>query len=353
MRKPITQPTRGATPSLPLPLVKGKGRGEERGRHPLRRGPISGKLRERLKNWGLLHLQNLCFSLGQLSRTPVATFITIAVIGIALALPAGFYQLLDNVLKINERWDGAAQISLFLKPKLDERAANKLASALRARKEIADVKIITKAQALEEYRELAGFGEALEVLGENPLPIVLVVRPSEAASTPAASQVLLTQLEKLPEVELAQFDIQWVKRLSALMTLGQQAVLVVAGLLGIAVLFTVGNTIHLGIHNRQDEIEIASLFGATRAFIRRPFLHSGCLYGLGGAIVAWILVSIAFALLESPVRELAALYSSDFKLSGLGPSAVFTLLLFGAVLGLVGSWLAVEYYLRKSKFGSG
>ncbi len=320
-------------------------------RRPTRR--LSGKLREQLKNWGLLHLQYFCFSLGQLYRTPLATLITIAVIGIALALPAGFYKLLDNVLKLNERWDGSAQISLFLRPKLDERVANKLAGVLRARKDIAAIKVITKAQALEEYRKLAGFGSALGVLGENPLPAVLVIRPADTAATPAASQVLLTQLEKLPEVELAQFDIQWVKRLQALINLGQQAVLVVAGLLAIAVLFVIGNTIHLGIHNRRDEIEIATLFGATRAFIRRPFLHSGCLYGLGGAIAAWILVSIAFALLGSPVRELAALYSSDFELSGLGAGAVLLLLLSGTTLGLVGSWLAVGYYLSKTKFGSG
>ena len=310
------------------------------------------RVRAYISHWGLLHLQYLCFSLGQLSRTPVATLVTIAVIGIALALPAGFYQLLDNVFRINEQWDGSVQISLFLKPKLDERAAHRLAGILRERREIADIRIITKAQALEEYRKLAGFGTAIDILGENPLPVVLVVRPSEAASTLAASQALLTQLEKLPEVELAQFDIQWVKRLRALMDLGQQAVKVVAGLLAIAVLFIVGNTIHLSIHSRQDEIEIASLFGATRAFIRRPFLYNGCLYGLGGAILAWILVNIAFALLQSPVRELAALYSSDFELSGLSMGTAILLLLCGTVLGLVGSWLAVEYYLIRIRFGS-
>jgi cell division transport system permease protein len=316
-----------------------------------RRTKIGGKLREQLKNWGLLHLQCFFFSLGQLCRTPAATLVTIAVIGIALALPAGFYQLLDNLLPLNKHWDDAVQISLFLKPKFDERAANKLAGLLRIRKDIAHVKLITKAQALEEYRRLAGFGSALALLNDNPLPNVVVVRPTEAAATPTASQVLLTQLEKLPEVELAQLDIQWVKRLNALMDLGRQAVGVLAGLLALAVLLVVGNTIRLGIHNHHDAIVIASLFGATRAFIRRPFLHSGCLYGLGGAIMAWILVKIAFALLSLPVRTLAALYSSDFELHGLSLGIVFILLLCGPGLGLIGSWLAVEYYLRKTKLG--
>jgi cell division transport system permease protein len=316
-----------------------------------RRTGIGGKLREQLKHWGLLHLQGFFSSLGQLCRTPAATLATIAVIGIALALPAGFYQLLDNLLPLNKHWDGAVQISLFLKPKFDERAANKLAGLLRTRKDIAHVKIITKAQALEEYRRLAGFGSALALLNENPLPNVVVVRPTEAAATSTASQVLLTQLEKLPEVELAQLDIQWVKRLNALMDLGRQAVGVLAGLLALAVLLVVGNTIRLGIHNHHDAIAIASLFGATRAFIRRPFLHSGCLYGLGGAIMAWILVKSAFALLNLPVRTLAALYSSDFELHGLSLGIVFILVLCGPGLGLIGSWLAVEYYLRKTNLG--
>jgi cell division transport system permease protein len=122
-------------------------------------------------------------------------------------------------------------------------------------------------------------------------------------------------------------------------------VLVLAALLAAGVLLVVGNTMRLGIENRRQEIEIAKLFGATDAFIRRPFLYSGLLYGAMGGVIAWLLVWTCFMLLGEPVQRLAALYTGGYRLQGLGPLASLVLVFGGALLGLLGSWLSVGRHL--------
>jgi cell division transport system permease protein len=136
-----------------------------------------------------------------------------------------------------------------------------------------------------------------------------------------------------------------VRRLQAITVIAQRAVLVLASLLGMAVLLIVGNTIRLEIQNRHAEIEITKLIGATNAFIRRPFLYTGFWYGLFGGIIAWNLVAVSVTLLKGPVANLASLYESAFDLSSLNWLNILSLLLGSALLGLLGSWLAVGKHL--------
>ncbi|SEH08462.1 permease-like cell division protein FtsX [Candidatus Venteria ishoeyi] len=311
-----------------------------------------GIFRSRLRPldaWLLHHLHVLVFSLGQLSRTPFPTLMTAAVIGIALALPSGLYLLLDNARQLSQSWDDTVRISVFLNIDVSDVQAQQLATKLQQRSEIQQVQVISRAKALAEYQQLSGFSEALETLDGNPLPAVLVVQPQLNPELGASqnSQVLLALLQALPEVDIAQFDMRWLKRLLAIMEIIHRSVLVLAALLGLAVLLITGNTIRLSIQNRRQEIEINKLFGATDAFIRRPFLYAGLWYGLFGAVIAWSLVQLAFALLQNPVQKLSVLYQSHYQLSVFSYQDVFLLLATGVVLGLAGAWLAVSRHLQE------
>ncbi len=296
--------------------------------------------------WLLRHLQVFFYSLGQLSRHPFATLMTAAVIGIALALPAGLHVILKNAQQVSGGWDGAAKISLFLKKSVNDRQARTLQTRLRKLPEVGQVRYISRDQALEEFQRLSGFGEALDALEDNPLPSVLVIQPGLAASQPARTRQLLEKLRTYPEVDIANLDMQWVKRLYAIMDMVRRGVLVLAVLLAMAVLLVVGNTIRLAIQNRRAEIVVMKLIGGTDAFIRRPFLYTGFWYGLFGGLIAFVLVSLSFSVLSGPIERLAGLYQQQFVLSGLDFSSA--LLLFGAsiLLGLGGSWLAVGRHLR-------
>jgi cell division transport system permease protein len=288
----------------------------------------------------------LVSSLGVLWRTPFATFMTAAVIGIALALPAGLHVLLQNVQKLSTGWEGTAQMSLFLKQDVSEKRILSLAKKLRKWDGVAEVRYISRKQALEEFKKLSGFGGALDSLNENPLPAVLMVRPTTEAAEPGQMELLLSKVKELKPVDLAQLDMEWVRRLSGIIELGKRGVLLLGSLLSLAILLVIGNTIRLTILSRRDEIVVTKLIGATNAFIRRPFLYTGFWYGLMGAILAWVLVGILLGLLSDPVSRLSFLYNSQFSLGGLDLETTSILLGSGISLGLLGSWLAVGKHLQ-------
>ena len=297
------------------------------------------------------HMQALLHSLGRLMNTPLASLMTVGVIGITLALPAGMYVLLQEFQGVSAGWQNTARISLFLSQDITGATVNGLLSRLQAMPEVATVARITPEEALAEFRQSTGFGDALKALEENPLPTVLVVQPKMDFRKPLLVQTLLHRVRDLPGVALAQLDMEWLKRLFALTDIARRGVLVLGGLLSLAVLLIMGNTIRLAIQSRREEIEVEKLIGATDAFIRRPFLYSGFWYGAVGAIVAWLLVNTALWLLSTPVQHLAVLYHSDLGLRGLGLMDSAFLLLAGILLGTLGAWLAVGRHLREIEPG--
>jgi cell division transport system permease protein len=312
------------------------------------RGAILSRLplNARVTAYGRDHLRTLIASLGRLSRTPLSSVLTTAVIGIALALPGGLYVLLANLQAVAGSWDNTARISLFLERDVPPPAVDALAAELRLHDNVVDVDVIDPDEALQEFRASTEFGDALDALPDNPLPPVLVVSPAATiVGLPDRVAALVDELEQLPAVELAQLDMQWLERLQAIMEIAQRLVTAIAVLLGLSVLLIVGNTIRLDIQNRREEIEVIKLVGATDAFIRRPFLYGGVWYGLLGGVLAWLLIGVAMLLMAGPAAQLAALYDSPGGLLGLGLGGSILLLGIGAALGLSGSWLAVGRHL--------
>ena len=291
------------------------------------------------------HMQVMLATLGEMIRSPMSNLMTIAVMGIALALPTGLHVILKNVQQVTAQWDGAAQISLFMKSSVTDKQADQLAKILQQRQDVKSVTRITRREALEEFRKNSGFGEALEALEENPFPAVIVVFPTEQSDNLPTVQSMLASFKQRPEVELAQLDMQWLKRLYAIMDFGRRGIWVLAAMLSLSVLLVVGNTIRLAIQNRRDEIEIIKLIGGTDAFIRRPFLYTGFWYGLSGGILSWLLVTLSIWLLSGPVTQLATLYDSNYSLSSLDFSGSMILLGVSILLGLAGSWIAVSRHL--------
>ncbi len=300
-----------------------------------------------LRTWLTRHAQTLLSALGQLVRAPVSCVLTASVIGVALALPVGLYALIDNASTLTRSWDAGTRVSVFLRPEIDDAGARRLAARVGQDPAIEDVRVITRAQALAEYRAVSGFAGALDRLEEeNPLPAVLVVSVADSNSAPHDVEQLVEELRALPPVELAHFDLQWLRRLNGIVNLLRRGISVLGGLLAAGVVLIVANTIRLTIENRREEIEVAKLFGATDAFVRRPFLYAGFLYGLLGGAFAWLLVHGAFELLRPSVAAVAALYLSAYRLASLDLTGTAALLGGGALLGWLGAWLIVARQLR-------
>ncbi len=305
-----------------------------------------GTLRAQWRAYTAAHRWALLGTAAQFRRMPFTTALTCVALGIALAFPAVLFVLLQNVQQVTARWDGAAQISLYLKPNSTEAQTLKLAEQLRGQPDIGKVDYISKTRALEDFQRYSGLGDALTLLGENPLPPVLVVHPKDTHVKADAVQRLVQALQAIPAVDVAQWDMQWLQRLQGLIAVGQRAILVIGALLLIAALVVVGNTIRLAVQNRTQEIKVTKLIGASDGFVRRPFLYSGFCYGLAGGLFAIGVVGAVLWALHDPVRSVAISYSSNFELSGLGLRLSGFLLAAGISLGLIGSWLSVSRHLR-------
>lgn len=300
-----------------------------------------------MKNYLLRHLQVFFYTLGQMATRPVAAVLTIAVIGISLALPTGLYVLSTNVQGLGASWDGNPQLTVFASRQASAQDISKLSQQLRALTGVAKLDHISPQQAMSEFQRLSGFGNTLDSLGRNPLPHVFVLHTQATHQHTQALEAVAKAARALPKVDLVQLDLEWVLRIQAGLALTERGIWLLAGLLGLAVLLTTGNTIRLAVLNRREEIAIIQLVGGTSAFIRRPFLYSGLLHGLFGAILAWILVQIGLVLINQPLAELTALYQSQFRLQGPGAVTSLGLLLAGALLGWLGARLSVARQLHE------
>jgi cell division transport system permease protein len=292
------------------------------------------------------HAQVLVGSLGRVAGQPLAAFMTMAVIGVALALPLLLNVFLQNARTASGHLNDAFDLSVYLDKKADAGRAQALAKQLRLRGDVAAVRVISAEEALNEFRGDSGFGKALDALKDNPLPDTLVITPTLDAGTPQGTETLRAAIAAMPDVQIVQLDTDWIKRLQAILDLIRHAVMLTGALLGVGVVLIVSNTIRLDILNRRAEIEVMKLVGASDGFTRRPFLYSGLWYGLGGGVLAIILVSVGTLFLEKPVAQLSVLYGSGFRLEGLSLVSMLEVLAAAAALAWAGSWLAVGRHIR-------
>ncbi len=297
--------------------------------------------------WSARHAQALLGALGRLSRAPVATLLTVTVVGLALALPLALRLLVDNTRAATGDFANALDVTVYFRTNVSLERAEQLRRNAAERVGVAAVTLLPADMALAEFREYSGFGDALAALDSNPLPHVLNVRPAPEASSPAQLEQLKRYFAAWPEVEIVRLDTEWVQRFAAILEVLRRLLLVAAAVLGIGVLAMIGNTIRLEIEARRAEIEVTKLVGGSNAFVRRPFLYTGALYGLLGALLAWLLIGAGVAFLSAAVDELARLYGSRFTLRPPATREILQLLGIGTLLGWLAAWGSTARHLSR------
>ena len=314
----------------------------EKKKHNEDDGPTFGML---FNAWVEAHRSSLLDSLRRLGKQPIGSFFTCLVMAVALSLPMGLSLLLSNVERLGGSWQRAAQISLYLQLDASPSEGDKLVQQVKELPGVAEAEYISRDQALKEFQQQSGLGEAIKALPENPLPGVILVTPQEVDKT--ALEALRTRLAELPKVQQAQLDLVWVERLAAILKLGDRFVFGLTLLLVAALLLVIGNTIRLHIENRRTEIEVIKLVGGTDSYVRRPFLYMGALYGFGAGLLSWGVLAFGLDWLNESVVRLAGLYGSNFALAGVPVSDGLSLLLGAVLLGYIGAWIAVARHLRE------
>lgn len=294
----------------------------------------------------LHHIQSLVFSLGKIYAAPATTLMTVAVIGITLSLPSGFYLFLKNIEAMSGDFRSSTQITLYLDIELSEKKARALQSVVANTPNVGDTQFISRQDSLEAFRQTSGFGKSIDTLASNPLPHTVIVEPLTNADTFAVKN-LLNSLQALPGVEIAKLDTEWLDRLYTILEIVKRSVAMITILFAFAVLLIIGNTIRLDIQNRYQEIIVTKLIGATNAFIRRPFLYGGLWYGLLGGLISWLIVEIGYIAISGPLNRLNLLYQADLTLITFTFQDFIILISSSTLLGLTGSWIAVARHLNQ------
>ena len=312
------------------------------GNNKRRRTPATSN---RISAYLLHHVQSLVFSLRKIYAAPATTIMTVAVIGITLSLPGGFYLFLKNIDAMSGDFRSSSQISLYLNLDINEKQARALEKQIAKSENVESTRFISREQSLEEFRENSGFGKSIDTLSTNPLPHTIIVDPG--VSETFAVRSLLKNLQAMPEVKIAKLDTEWLERLYTIIEIARRSVVIVTILFACAVLLIIGNTIRLDIQNRYQEIIVTKLVGATNAFIRRPFLYGGVWYGLLGGIISWLIVEIGYLAISGPLERLNLLYKSDMNLITFSLHDFIILITSSTLLGLAGSWIAVARHLNQ------
>nr|WP_239537633.1 permease-like cell division protein FtsX [Dyella mobilis] len=300
-----------------------------------------------MSSWREHHGWSAAASLRRLAVKPVGSLLTIAVMGLALALPLAFYLLLSNVQSLGDALGRNQVISVFLKSDQVAGNAQLLAKQVEQHDGVASVAVKTPQQGLDELSKMQGFSDSLHALDDNPLPYVLEVQPQDGISADAASH-LVDDLRSMQGVDVVQDSGTWRQRLDALLGVGNRAVLILATLFALAVLLVVGNTVRVDITSRADEIGVLKLIGASRAFVRRPYLYAGIWYGLfSGLLAVGLALAIEFALAE-PVGRLSQAYGGKLQVGGLPPWLLLAVPFAAACLGWLGARLVSAWQLRQA-----
>ena len=318
-------------------------------REPVTRGASDQKIRlvDRWRSYKAHHRATLFTTLKKMLSEPIQTLLTVVVIAIALALPSVMFLALHNVQTLSSGLASSAQITVFVKKDTGSQGITQLEKELKALPEVAATTYISSEQALEEFKALSGFGSALQYLDDNPLPAVFLVQLARSGATELTqAQELVTAIGALAAVDDIQVDMLWMQRLATITDVSKKLVLAMGVALVIGVLLVIGNTIRLAIQSRREEIIVVKLVGATDAYVRRPFLYTGLLLGLFGAIVASMLLLGSFYWVGQSIAVLANLYQSQFQLAGPGILGILGLWSVGALIGLTGAWVAVMQHLR-------
>ncbi|WP_305908494.1 permease-like cell division protein FtsX [Methylomarinum sp. Ch1-1] len=297
----------------------------------------------------LSHAHALFSSLGRLTRSPFTSIMTVLVLAVTVSLAGSFYLLVNNARQLTGNLESSNQISLFLKTTVSDAAGKKLAKQIGENGLVEQVKVISKSQAMDEFKAYSGFGEALNTLDSNPLPTVIQVLPKNSLQDEAAVEKLMQELGEYPQVDFVQMDMQWVKRLQSMMQLAGRSVTLLNILLGFAVIFITGNTIRLELQNRREEVLIAKLVGATHSFVQRPFVYTGLWLGFFAGVSAWVIVTIMVWVLQGPLEKLSLLYDGSFHMLYFSFSEALLLLLLSTSAGALGAWIVLHYQLRLIK----
>lgn len=273
-------------------------------------------------------------------RSRLINALSVGTIAVSLFVLGAFLTVASNLNEVVARWSRKVQVTFYLDDGLERHIRDSLVERLRAHAAVESVTVISRDEALQRFRTLFHDLRTLpEDLGGNPFPASVEATLRAGHHTPGQVQALVREFQAAPGVEEVQYDLLWIQRLSTAIRLVRGMGALLGGILVLAGVFTISNVIRLTVYARQDELDIMRLVGATRAYVKGPFVLEGMLQGGLGGLLSVLLLWVAFHVFAAD-----ALAASDL----LGRTVVFLpadlcllIVVGGMVVGVAGSLVSL------------
>ena len=279
------------------------------------------------------------------------SFACIGVMTACLLLIGFAISLSKNITSMVNYVEGQNEIVAFVREGVTEERCQELLTELSGMDNVAEVRYISKEEALASERE--NFGELAELLdgleADNPLPASYRITLRDLNRLDQA----LEKLGAVSELQEINAPVELSRTITALQRILFYAGSAVVIVLVVVTLIIIANTVKLTIFSRRREINIMKYCGATNTYIRLPYLIEGTIVGLAAALLSYGIVYILYerllAWLTTSGGETGFLQSMVDRLlpfSELALPLAVIFLVFGCLLGLLGSLLFVKKYLK-------
>ena len=279
---------------------------------------------------------------------PMNSAITVLTIAVSLFLLAGFLLMLQNVGGVLADVGNALHLTVYFKEEADDKDVSNFIRRLEGNNQVRSVVYVGKDEALKIFREdlgeKAGILEGLEK--DNPLPasVDVVLRPNTLGAS--GVEDVVKKLRSVKVVDDVVFGGEWVDRMKAVLQVfnafGMVSILVAM----CVIVFLISNTIKLVIYSRRDEISIMQLVGASDNFVRIPFVLGGLFQGFVGSMIGLSLLKGCFLLLDYQIKNSKFFGIALPEIVFLNIPAAVGVVLFGVVVGAVGSFFALRKFMN-------
>lgn len=268
------------------------------------------------------------------------TFLTVLVIASSLTIPTVGFLLWKNTHQAATEFYPEPEFTVYLNKNLSDNEANIVVEKVRQFEtdKMESLNFISRQQSLEEFRAWSGFGEALDIIDDNPLPAVVTIKPKKEFSGNSVMLELRNGLQNIKGVQEVRLDNGWMEKLTALTWLIARVAIVCAVLMLVSVFLVIGNAVRTDVANSRASIEVQQLLGATDYFIARPFLYKGMIYGFFGSLLAALFSSVVLSYLTGVVKFVTDMFTVKFELYGFA----FSELLFFIVASIFIGWLSAK-----------
>lgn len=284
--------------------------------------------------------------LADLLKRKFATLLTVLVIAVSFTIPTVSYLLWKNIHHATTQFYPESELTVYLHKNLSEDDANLVVEKIRQQEGVESLNYISRQESLNEFRHWSGFSEELDVLDDNPLPAVVMIKPTKAFNESQKRNELRATLDKIKGVQEVRLDNDWLEKLTALTWLVAHVAIFCTVLMALAVFLVIGNSIRADVYSNQANIEVMKLLGATDQFILRLFLYTGMIYAVFGGLFACIFSSLTIGYFTGAVKYVTDIFAVSFNLNGLGLVEFLFLLIVCTIMGYIGAWLSATRYIQ-------